>query len=152
MIWARGGDREGVLTEDFLRQLHKRMFGNVWKWAGQYRTSNKNIGVFSELIGTELHKLIDDIRFWIENETFPPDEIAARFHHRLVAIHPFVNGNGRHARLMTDLLLEKQLGRPRFSWGEATLEEEGRARSRYIAALRSADQGDYSLLMQFVRS
>ncbi len=152
VAWALGGRKKDIMSEAFIQQLHQRMFGDVWKWAGQYRTSNKNIGVFSGEIGIELHKLINDVKFWVEKESFSPDEIAVRFHHRLVAIHPFANGNGRHARLMTDLLLEKQLRRPKFNWGGATLEQEGSTRSRYIAALRAADQHDYSLLMQFVRS
>ena len=152
IAWAFTGRKVDILSEAFIRQLHKRMLSDVWKWAGQYRTSNKNIGVPRERIGIELRKLIDDVKFWIEKETFSPDEIAARFHHRLVLIHPFANGNGRHARLMADLLLEKKWGHPSFSWGGASLEKEGDVRSRYIAALRAADRDDYSLLMQFVRS
>ena len=152
IAWAFTGRKMDILSEAFIRQLHKRMFGEVWKWAGHPRTSNKNIGIPYERVRIELRKLIDDVKFWIENETFPPDEIAARFHHRLVFTHPFPNGNGRHARLMTDLLLERQLGQPKFSWGGASLVQEGDVRSRYIAALRAADRDDYSLLMQFVRS
>jgi len=147
---ARASD---ILSETFIRRLHREMFKSVWKWAGEFRKTNKNIGdVPREMIGIELRHLCDDVRFWIDDATFEPDEIAARFHHRLVFIHPFVNGNGRHARLITDLLLEKVLGRPRFSWGGAKLESQGEVRDAYIRALRAADRNDYAPLLDFVRS
>ena len=152
MVWAWRSRRKDILDESFIRQLHKKMFGDVWKWAGEYRTSNKNIGVMREQIGIELRHLCDDISYWVEHGTYLSDEIAARFHHRLVAIHPFANGNGRHARLITDLLLEKVLDRPRFSWGGTGLEQPGDIRSDYITALRAADLNDYSPLIEFVRS
>jgi len=142
-----------ILSETFIRRLHREMFKSVWKWAGEFRKTNKNIGdVPREMIGIELRHLCDDVRFWIDDATFEPDEIATRFHHRLVFIHPFVNGNGRHARLITDLLLEKVLGRPRFSWGGAKLESQGKVRDAYIRALRAADRNDYAPLLDFVRS
>ncbi len=150
--WAFGGREKDMLNQTYIRQLHKRMFGNVWKWAGEYRTSNKNIGVAREMIGVELRQLCDDVAYWMTQATFSPDEIAVRFHHRLVAIHPFSNGNGRHARLMADVLLERKLNCPRFSWGGANLVAPGNIRSAYIHALQMADRGDYSPLMQFVRS
>ena len=152
MAWVWSGRKRELLSELFMRQLHSRMFGNVWKWAGEFRKSNKNIGVLREQIGTELRKLCDDTRFWIDNRTYEQDEIAARFHHRLVAIHPFANGNGRHARLMTDLLLEMTLDRPRFSWGGVRLESQGNVRDAYLQALRSADRHEYAPLLDFVRS
>jgi len=96
--------------------------------------------------------LCDDVRYWIANETFEADEIAARFHHRLVQIHLFPNGNGRHARLMADILLEQFLGRPPFTWGSANLANTGDDRKRYIESLAAADKGDYTLLMEVVRS
>ncbi len=113
--WAFARNRD-VLGEKFLNNLHKRMFDNVWRWAGQYRTIGKNIGIDAYRLPTELRQLLDDCRYWIENNTYEPDEIAARFHHRLVSIHLYPNGNGRHARLAADLLL-KSMGRARFSWG-----------------------------------
>ncbi|MCG8046018.1 MAG: mobile mystery protein B [Candidatus Thiodiazotropha endolucinida] len=117
--WAFKRKRD-VLDERFLNDLHKRMYGRVWRWAGQYRRTGKNIGVDAYRISMELRQLIEDCRFWIENETYPPDEIAARFHHKLVWIHAYPNGNGRHARLATDLLLTA-LGRERFTWGRVNL-------------------------------
>jgi len=152
MLWAATARPRELLTESFMRQLHRSMFGDVWRWAGEFRRTNKNIGVMRERIGIELRKLCEDVRFWIDHATFEPDEIAVRFHHRLVFIHPFVNGNGRHARLMTDLLLEKELGRPRFSWGGSKLESQGEVRDAYIRALRAADRRDYMPLLAFVRS
>ena len=148
--WAFARKRT-VLDERFLKNLHKRMFGRVWRWAGQFRQSERNIGVDAYRISTDLRQLLDDCRYWIENETFDPDEIATRFHHRLVSIHPFPNGNGRHARLAADLLLTA-LGRPRFSWGRVNLVDPGETRQAYVAALRAADNHDYGPLLDFVRT
>lgn len=128
------------------------MFGNVWRWAGERRTSGKNIGVDIWQIDAGLQDLCADYATWIEYGTYPPDEIAARFHHRLTAIHPFPNGNGRHARLMTDILLVHLLGQPRFTWGSGNLVNAGDCRQQYINALRAADRLDYSQLLAFVRS
>ena len=152
MQWLETGRVGEILSEGFVRKLHQHMFGKVWKWAGKARTSDKNIGVPKEQVATELHNLLEDTKAQIKHGAYPPDEIAWRFHHRLVWIHPFPNGNGRHARLMTDILLEKLLGRPRFTWGSADLISEGGARNRYLQALRAADKGDCSLLASFVRS
>jgi Fic-DOC domain mobile mystery protein B len=152
--WARGrrgGSLERMLSEDFIRTLHKRMFGDVWEWAGAFRTTERNIGVGAYCIGVELAGLLSDIRYWIDHETFPPDEIAIRFHHRLVAIHPFPNGNGRHARLAADLLIER-LGGERFSWGGGSLGNVGQLRARYVATLRAADNHDILPLMEFART
>jgi len=148
--WAYARKRD-VLDERFLTNLHERMFGRVWQWAGKFRTSGKNVGVDAYRIPQELRQLLDDCRYWIENETYAPDEIATRFHHRLVWIHPFPNGNGRHARLATDLLLVA-IGQPRFSWGRDNLVDPGETRDAYIAALRAADNHDIGPLLEFVRS
>lgn len=99
-----------------------------------------------------LRHLCQDATFRIAHETYGPDEIAARFHHRLVAIHPFANGNGRHARLITDLLLERTLAATRFSWGGEEIIEANDCRQQYIRALQAADRGDYAPLLAFVRS
>lgn len=143
--------KRNVLDEKFLLSLHKRMFGKVWKWAGTFRTSERNIGVNAYRIGVDLRALLDDVRFWIANNTYPPDEIAVRFHHRLVWIHPFPNGNGRHARMTADLLAVS-LGRPRFTWGSANLVEAAATRAQYVAALKAADAHDIAPLLAFARS
>jgi Fic-DOC domain mobile mystery protein B len=148
--WAFSRRRD-VLSEKFLTNLHKRMFGRVWNWAGTYRRTGKNIGVDACRIPTELRQLLDDVRFWIEHGTYSPDEIATRFHHRLVWIHLFPNGNGRHARMATDLLLVA-LDRARFTWGRENLVDGNETRQVYVDALRSADQHDYASLLEFVRS
>lgn len=152
--WARGrrGRKpEGMLTAGFAIMLHRRMFGDVWKWAGSYRTTERNIGIEAYRIVTEVPQVMDDVRYWVENNTYPADEIAVRFHHRLVAIHPFPNGNGRHSRLMADLLIER-LGGASFSWGRGSLADTGELRRRYVAALRAADDHDISPLLAFARS
>ena len=148
--WAFSRKRN-VLDERFLTDLHKRMFGRVWRWAGKFRHTERNVGVDPHRIATDLRKLLDDSRYWIEHNTYPLDEISARFHHRLVYIHPFPNGNGRHARLATDLLLVA-LGQSRFSWGRTSLVNPGETRHVYVAALRAADGSDIRPLLEFVRS
>lgn len=154
--WARrrvisGKRKTDVLTEDFLYELHRRMFGSVWHWAGEVRRTNTNIGVDKYSVRTEVRKLIEDARYWREHGVYNRDELAVRFHHRLVAIHPFPNGNGRHARLVADLLVE-QAGGERFSWGGGMLTSTSDLRSQYIAALRDADEGDEKPLVAFARS
>jgi Fic-DOC domain mobile mystery protein B len=149
--WAKKQQRKDLLDEGFVRQLHKQMFNETWKWAGAFRKSDKNIGVDWRQIGVRLRDLFADVRYQIDNDTFAPDEIAVRFHHRLVSIHPFPNGNGRHARLMADLLVVR-LNQPRFTWGSKSLVEATIVRDHYIQALQSADQHDYQLLCVFARS
>jgi len=152
MEWAWRSRRKDMISESFIRQLHKKMFGDVWKWAGEYRTTNKNIGTSRERVGIGMRHLCDDVIYWLEHGTYPPDELTARFHHRLVAIHPFPNGNGRHARMMADLLLEKRLASTRFSWGGDEIASANDCRQEYIRALQAADRGDYAPLLVFVRS
>jgi Fic-DOC domain mobile mystery protein B len=148
--WAFSRKRD-VLSERFLDNLHKRMFERVWRWAGEHRQSNKTVGINAYRIPTEFRQLLDNCRYWMDNDTYEPDEIAVRFHHRLVWIHPYPNGNGRHARLATDLLLEA-LNRSRFSWGRVNLVDASETRNTYIAALRAADNNDISPLLEFVRT
>lgn len=152
--WARRGrsrNPRALLTDAFARTLHRRMFGEVWKWAGSYRRTERNIGIAAGRIAAEVPALFDDVRYWVEHTTYPPDEIAVRLHHRLVAIHPFPNGNGRHARLMADLLIERLGGEP-FGWGGGSLAGLGELRAQYVAALRAADDHHIAPLVAFARS
>ena len=140
-----------ILSERFVCDLHKRLFSDVWKWAGSFRRTEKNIGIDPIQIAIQLRSLLDDTRYWIENDTYPAKELAARFHHRLVYIHPFPNGNGRHARIMADAILNKSLGEPPIDWaGGYRLEAMNERRNQYIAALRSADGHDFTALLEFV--
>ncbi|HEX3675119.1 MAG TPA: mobile mystery protein B [Rhizomicrobium sp.] len=148
--WAFGRKRN-VLNEPFLRGLHRRMFNHVWRWAGKYRASEKNLGVPIHRIQPELHQALDDARYWRANGTYSPDEQAVRVHHRLVYIHPFPNGNGRWSRLAADLSAVEQGGR-RFTWGSANLQSASGLRRAYIEALRAADNHDISRLVAFARS
>ena len=143
--------RRDILTEEFIKQLHGKMFGEVWAWAGTFRLTERNIGIDPARIPIELRMALDDAHHWVENRTYPPDEIAVRFHHRLVAIHPFPNGNGRTARLMADLLVAR-LGQEPFTWGRVGLTELSETRSRYVAALSAADGYDLMPLLEFARS
>jgi Fic-DOC domain mobile mystery protein B len=148
--WAFQRKRR-VVDETFLRGLHRRMYGHVWRWAGKYRTSERNLGVPSYRIEVDLRQFLDDAGYWIAHETFAPDEIAVRFHHRLVFIHPFANGNGRWSRLAADLLIV-QLGGKRFGWGRSNLQNVGEVRRTYIAALQAADAHDFAPLIAFART
>lgn len=150
MRWLRGIKRE-VVDEDFHCELHRRMFSEVWRWAGDYRTTERNIGVAAHLIPMEMRQLLGDVRFQIDHNSFPPDELAVRFSHRLVAIHPFPNGNGRHSRLAGDRLA-MQLGQRAFTWGRNSLVDPGATRTAYVRALQAADNHDYESLIEFARS
>jgi Fic-DOC domain mobile mystery protein B len=141
-----------VFTEEFVRMVHKRMYADVWAWAGEFRKTDKNIGIDKWQIPTELRYLLDDVRYWHLHNTYPPDEIAMRFKHRMVSMHCFANGNGRHNRLMADIIIEKIYKLPVFTWGAANLSGEGDARAAYLRAVKAADKGDYSLLLAFARS
>ena len=138
-------------SEAYVRELHLRMFDQTWKWAGIYRSTEKNIGIPHYQIRESLPALLGDARYWIEHQTFEPDELAVRFHHKLVWIHPFANGNGRHARLMADVVVPR-LGRPLFTWGSAEIVRAGDFRGSYIEALRAADKNDIRPLLAFARS
>lgn len=150
---TRNFKQQDIFTEAFVRDVHRRMYNNVWAWAGKFRQTNKNLGVDKQYIGIELKKLLDDVIYWTNNKTYPPDEIAIRFKHRIVSIHCFPNGNGRHSRLMADIIIEKIFNLPVFTWGAAaSLSGEGAARAAYLKAVKAADKGDYSLLLTFARS
>ena len=149
--WAFSRKRKDLLSIRYIRLLHRRMFANTWRWAGAFRKTEKNIGVDPAQIASGLKKLCDDLVYQVQHGSYPIDEIAARFHHRLTWIHPFSNGNGRFSRTMADLLLV-QNGAERFMWGSGNLVAESDVRKRYIQALRAADRRDYAPLLEFVRS
>jgi Fic-DOC domain mobile mystery protein B len=149
--WAFSRRRGDVLDVGLLMNLHRRMLRRVWRWAGEFRKTERNIGIAPHEIEVQLHQLTGDVRYWVEHETYTPDEIATRFHHRLVAIHPFSNGNGRHARLAADLLVIR-LGRPRFTWGSTNLVEPAQTRRDYVRALQRADGNDIGPLVEFARN
>ena len=155
MQWLLGRKikTETIFTEAFIQLIHQKMFGEVWAWAGSFRQSNKNIGPNYWKIPIDLRQLLNDVLYWHHNKTFSPDEIALRFKHRLVSIHCFANGSGRHSRLMADIVIEKVYKLPVFSWGVNTDHTQKRnARESYLKAVKAADRGDYSFLMRFARS
>jgi Fic-DOC domain mobile mystery protein B len=143
--------RTDLTAETYLMRLHKRMFGDVWAWAGKFRTRETNIGALPHEIPTRLRQFLDDVAYWLAHDTYRPDELAARFHHGLVLIHPFTNGNGRHTRLAADLMC-RQLQQEPFTWGRNSLDSAGETRQAYLAALRSADRHDLAPLLAFMRS
>ncbi|MBW2172663.1 MAG: mobile mystery protein B [Deltaproteobacteria bacterium] len=152
LAWIEKTRPTDILNEQFIKQLHKKMFGNVWKWAGQFRQSDKNIGVSWPQVPASLKSLCDDVPVWIHAQEESPEEMAVRFHHRVVWIHPFPNGNGRHARLMGDIFLENVLGGSPFTWGKQDLSSPSEYRSRYIKALQEADNGNLTPLLEFAKS
>jgi len=151
--WATRQIKRNLLDEGFIRELHRQMFAKTWRWAGTFRKSNKNIGVDWTQVSVKLRDLLDNTKYQVENHVFDADETAVRFHHQLVWIHAFPNGNGRHARLMADLLAIRH-GRVRLTWGdgEVSIASIGTLRDRYLAALRAADQGQFEDLIDFARS
>lgn len=143
---------ENILTEKFVKDLYKKMFGEVWKWAGEFRRTEKNIGITWTKIGLELKNLLDDTKYWIKNQTFSPEEIAIRFKHRIVSIHCFPNGNGRHARMMADIMMESIFGNQVFSWHQSTRIKANEVRKAYIHALKEADNGNVQPLIAFAKN
>ena len=151
MLWLARARLSDVLSEDFIRKLHRQLLGDVWSWAGTFRQTEKNIGIDPIQIAVELRVLLDDARYWADNETYEPLEAAARFHHRLVQIHCFPNGNGRHARIMSDIYLQECFRHAPIDWsGGFDLTKENARRDEYLAALRAADGGTFDLLLVFV--
>ncbi|MFI5148108.1 MAG: mobile mystery protein B [Bacteroidia bacterium] len=141
-----------VVSEEFVLDLHRKMFEDVWSWAGSFRKSDKNLGVMWMFIGMELKKLLDDCSFWIENMAFSEDEIAIQFSHRIVAIHCFPNGNGRHSRLIADVIISHLFGNPVFTWNRNSLVKKGEARTSYLTAIKQADKGNIQPLISFART
>jgi len=151
MQWLNKQKAPNILSEEFIRELHKRLFGEVWEWAGTFRKTEKNIGVSPHRIAVDLRQLLDNTKYQIQNNSYPPLELVTRFHHQLVYIHPFPNGNGRHSRIIADAVLTSILNEPAIDWaGGYSLEKIGERRSRYIAALRAADGHDIGPLLEFV--
>ena len=143
---------ERILTEKFIKDLHKKMYGDVWNWAGEFRRSDNNIGIKWTQIGLELKNLFDDTKYWIDNKTFSPEEISIRFKHRIVAIHCFPNGNGRHSRMMADIIIESIFGKEIFSWHKSNMVKADKTRKAYITALKEADNGNINPLIEFAKN
>jgi len=152
-MFTRKFRKDDILTEKFVKLIHKKMYGEVWAWAGEFRKTNKNIGVDWHQIAIELRNLLDDCNYWIAHSTYSPDEIAVRFKHRMVSIHCFSNGNGRHSRMMADLIIEKIFELPVFTWGANTdLTKTGDTRAEYLKAVKAADAQNITLLLAFARN
>ena len=144
--------KDKILTEEFVKTLHKKMFDDVWSWAGKFRKSEKNIGVEWIKIAIELRYLLDDTKYWIANKTYHPDEIAIRFKHRLVKIHCFPNGNGRHSRIMADIIIESIFGLDIFTWHSSNMVKADDVRKEYINAIKEADNGNINPIIEFARN
>ncbi len=141
-----------MLTDTYMRELHRRMFGEVWEWAGHYRLRETSVGVDPVQIRPRLMVVLGDARYWLDSKTYPPDEFAIRLHHRIVQVHPFRNGNGRHARMIADLVLLRHHKEKRLPWGGYTLGRTDPRRDEYLVAIRAADGHDYGPLLEFCRS
>ncbi len=154
LLWAQTSHsiKRDLLSITGLKKLHGKMFEDTWKWAGQFRTRGTNIGVYPQVIQNDLAILLGDVKFWIHNHTYSVEEIAIRFHHRLVYIHPFPNGNGRFSRIATDLFLV-QMKHSKFSWGRGDLAQINAVREEYIRSLKIADREDkFDQLLKFAKS
>lgn len=145
-------NQDKILSEKFIKNLHKKMYDDVWKWAGAFRKSEKNIGIKWTQIGIELKNLIDDTKYWIKNKTYPPKEIAIRFKHRIVQIHCFPNGNGRHSRMMADIIIESIFKKEIFTWNKSNMTKADETRKKYIKTLREADKGNIKSLIEFAEN
>jgi Fic-DOC domain mobile mystery protein B len=154
MLWLSSKKLSGeeILSEKFIKELHRRMYAGIWKWAGEFRKTDKNIGTDKQQVSIALKQLLDDCLYWIKDNSFPGEEIAIRLKHRIVQIHCFANGNGRHSRLLADVMMEKVFNLPSFSWGAANLIKQSDPRIAYIKALKKADAGDYNDLLSFAKS
>jgi len=154
ILWSlnRNLKPETIFKEDFIKRLHKEMYGDVWKWAGLFRKTNKNLGVDKWQISVALKALLDDAKYWLANNAYNPDELAIRFKHRIVAIHCFPNGNGRHSRLMADIIISKIFKQPVFTWGSGNLIKQGDSRNEYLKAIREADKGNIAMLLKFAKN
>lgn len=151
LLWLARQRKTEILEDSFLRELHRRLFGGVWTWAGGYRLREKNIGIDPLLIGVQVRQALRDAAYWADHDTFKPLEAAARFHHALVKIHPFPNGNGRHARISADVYLAECFRMPPINWSNNTdMTRNSIRRTAYIAALRAADNFDFAPLLSFV--
>lgn len=141
-----------ILTEKFIKDLHKKMYGDIWIRAGEFRKSDKNIGIKWTQIGLELKNLLDDTNYWIDNKTFSSEEISIRFKHRIVTIHCFPNGNGRHSRMMADIISESIFGKEIFSWHKSNMVKANKIRKKYVDALKEADNGNIKPLIEFAKN
>lgn len=154
-VWAMRPSvlkRADLLTDDFARELHRRMFNGVWRWAGRYRTTGKNIGWEVHRLTEGVHNALADAQAWLDYSTYSLPEVAVRLHHQLVVIHPWPNGNGRHARLLADIVIAARKGQE-LTWGAgADIGAGGDVHQRYIDAARQADAGNYAPLLEFARS
>ena len=149
--WLKRQKNADPLNIVFASELHEKLFGQVWSWAGTFRQTEKNIGIAPFQIPEQLGQLVGNAKYWVEHSTYPPKEIAARFHHKLVYIHLFPNGNGRHARILADTVLTVTLNEPPIDWaGGYDLQTMSDRRTEYLAALREADNGDFQRLFSFV--
>jgi Fic-DOC domain mobile mystery protein B len=146
--WLFARKRSDILTEAFVRRLHREMFSETWQWAGKYRTTQKNLGVPAHSIVVSVINTCDRARYWVEQNAYPLSESAVRLHHRMVAIHPFPNGNGRHTRMLADAFLHVH-DAPRLTWGRSSLHHDGETRAAYLHALREADMGRFASLIAF---
>lgn len=143
LLWLRLElpSTDDLLDQYVLRQVHRYMFGDVWTWAGAIRVREMSIGIAPDQIQEQWKMILDDTKWHVENRTWSPAETVLRAHHRTVQIHPFVNGNGRHARLIADELAESLgLGPDAFSWGRQLDVDTGDMRAEYLSALRRMDE------------
>jgi Fic-DOC domain mobile mystery protein B len=149
--WLNHQKTKDYLSIEFLCKLHEKLFGEVWKWAGKFRTVEVNISKYRHHdVRPQLHNFFEDIKLWISGGKMSWDEISAEMHHRLVTIHPFPNGNGRTTRIFTEYV-QKRNQQQVTSWGSTRKIDQKKRRDDYIKALRLADIGDFRALIDFMK-
>lgn len=149
--WLNRQKGDDYLSMEFLCKLHEKLFGDVWKWAGTFRKVEVNLSKIKYYdVGPQLKMFFEDAKLWIEGGRMSWDEISAEMHHRLIAIHPFPNGNGRTTRIYTEYV-QKRNKQAVTSW-KASLNHDPKERRRvYIKSLQQADKGDFRPLIEFMQ-
>jgi len=149
--WLNRQKDPNYLSTEFICKLHEKLFGDVWKWAGKYRTAEVNISKYRYYdVAPQLKNLFEDAKLWIQHGKMSWEEISEEMHKRLVTIHPFTNGNGQTTRIYVEYVQKRNnQGIPR--WMASMSHSPAKRRDKYIQALRSADKGDFGPLIEFMK-
>ncbi len=132
----------------WMLRVHREMFGNVWTWAGKRRTTDGlTLGVPAIRVEIALEELSRDLSLW-RDAPIGRQEEAAILHHRAVSIHPFLDCNGRWARMLSRIWQLQHTG-DYTRWPETELfQGQSSLRPAYIRALQEADAGDMTALIR----
>ena len=138
MVWLEDSNANS-LNYSFWLRLHKKLFGNVWNWAGEIRSHDLGNAdfLYPEKVRPALMQLIGDAEYWFKNDTYPKKETIARIHEKLLTIHPFANGNGRWSRILTEYICKQnKIDIPK--WNLKSKDDPQKRRKEYIEAVELA--------------